>query len=215
MGINTAGLKVTFYNEGDVIFRQGDPGEVMYILVSGAVELRMKVEKGEKLLKCVETPHDFFGEMALVDGSPRSATAIAVKPTKLIVVDEAQFEKIATTNGSFAWKIIQVLSQRIRNSNLQISELIEFGIRERVQRGMTDYALKFGEKIYTGGLKVSLPGVKDWLNTRLGISRADIESVLFKLLKDEVISYAPTSIKTKDFVVLPEEFIRANNRRSS
>jgi hypothetical protein len=80
---------------------------------------------------------------------------------------------------------------------------------------MTDYALKFGEKIYTGGLKISLPGVKEWLNTRIGISRTDIESVLFKLLKDEIISYAPTSIKTKDFVVLPEEFIRANNRRSS
>jgi|YNPMSStandDraft_1061717.scaffolds.fasta_scaffold02783_6 CRP/FNR family cyclic AMP-dependent transcriptional regulator len=214
MGMDTRGLSVAFFNEGDVIFRQGDPGDVMYILVSGAVELRIKVEKGEKLLKCVDTPHDFFGEMALVDGSPRSATAIAVKPTKLIVVDEAQFEKIVLTNGKFAWKIIQVLSQRIRNSNLQISELIELGLRDRVQRGMTDYALKFGEKIYTGGLKIPIQGLKEWLNTRLGIALTDIDSVLFRLLKDETISYAPTSTKTKDYIVLSEEFIRANNRRS-
>ncbi|MCX7787729.1 MAG: Crp/Fnr family transcriptional regulator [Spirochaetes bacterium] len=214
MGIDTRGLSVAFFNEGDVIFRQGDPGNVMYILVSGAVELRIKVEKGEKLLKCVDTPHDFFGEMALVDGSPRSATAIAVKPTKLIVVDETQFEKIVLTNGKFAWKIIQVLSQRIRNSNMQISELVELGLRERVQRGMTDYALKFGEKIYTGGLKIPIQGVKEWLNTRLGIAMTDIDSVIFRLLKDETISYAPTSTKTKDHIVLSEEFIRANNRRS-
>jgi len=214
MGMDTRGLSVAFFNEGDIIFRQGDPGDVMYILVSGAVELRIKVEKGEKLLKCVDTPHDFFGEMALVDGSPRSATAIAVKPTKLIVVDEAQFEKIVLTNGKFAWKIIQVLSQRIRNSNLQISELIELGLRDRVQRGMTDYALKFGEKIYTGGLKIPIQGLKEWLNTRLGIALTDIDSVLFRLLKDETISYAPTSTKTKDYIVLSEEFIRANNRRS-
>lgn len=214
MGMDTRGLSVSFFNEGDVIFRQGDPGDVMYILVSGAVELRIKVEKGEKLLKCVDTPHDFFGEMALVDGSPRSATAIAIKPTKLIVVDEAQFEKIVMNNGKFAWKIIQVLSQRIRNSNLQISELVELGLRERVQRGMADYALKFGEKIYTGGLKIPIQGVKEWVNTRLGIALTDIDSVLFRLLKDETISYPPTSTKTKDFIVLTEEFIRANNRRS-
>ncbi|MFQ3619775.1 MAG: Crp/Fnr family transcriptional regulator [Spirochaetales bacterium] len=214
MGIDTSGLKVTFFNEGDVIFRQGDPGDVMYILVSGAVELRIKVEKGEKLIKTVDTPHDFFGEMALVDGSPRSATAIAVKPTKLIVVDETQFEKIVLSNGKFAWKIIQVLSQRIRNSNLQISELVELGVRERIQRGMTDYALKYGEKIYTGGLKIPLEGVKEWLNTRLGIARSDSESVIFRLLKEETISYAPTSIKTKDYIVLPEAFIKANDRRS-
>lgn len=214
MGFDTRGLTVAFFNEGEVIFRQGDPGNVMYILVSGAVELRIKVEKGEKLLKCVDTPHDFFGEMALVDGSPRSATAIAIKPTKLIVVDEAQFEKIVMTNGKFAWKIIQVLSQRIRNSNMQISELVELGLRERVQRGMTDYALKFGEKIYTGGLKIPIQGVKEWLNTRLGIALTDIDSVIFRLLKDETISYAPTSTKTKDYIVLNEEFIRANNRRS-
>lgn len=214
MGMDTRGLTVAFFNEGEVIFRQGDPGDVMYILVSGVVELRIKVEKGEKLLKCVDTPHDFFGEMALVDGSPRSASAIAVKPTKLIVVDEAQFEKIVLNNGKFAWKIIQVLSQRIRNSNMQISELVELGMRERVQRGMTDYALKFGEKIYTGGLKVSLQGVKEWLNTRLGIAFTDIDSVIFRLLKDETISYAPTSTKTKDYIVLSEEFMRANNRRS-
>ena len=214
MGMDTRGLSVAFFNEGDIIFRQGDPGDVMYILVSGAVELRIRVEKGEKLLKCVDTPHDFFGEMALVDGSPRSATAIAVKPTKLIVVDEAQFEKIVLSNGKFAWKIIQVLSQRIRNSNMQISELVELGLRDRVQRGMTDYALKFGEKIYTGGLKIPIQGVKEWLNTRLGIALTDIDSVLFRLLKDETISYAPTSTKTKDYIVLSEEFIRANNRRS-
>lgn len=214
MGFDTRGLTVAFFNEGEVIFRQGDPGNVMYILVSGAVELRIKVEKGEKLLKCVDTPHDFFGEMALVDGSPRSATAIAIKPTKLIVVDEAQFEKIVMTNGKFAWKIIQVLSQRIRNSNMQISELVELGLRERVQRGMTDYALKFGEKIYTGGLKIPIQGVKEWLNTRLGIALTDIDSVIFRLLKDEIISYAPTSTKTKDYIILSEEFIRANNRRS-
>jgi len=214
MGMDTRGLSVAFFNEGDIIFRQGDPGDVMYILVSGAVELRIKVEKGEKLLKCVDTPHDFFGEMALLDGSPRSATAIAVKPTKLIVVDEAQFEKIVLSNGKFAWKIIQVLSQRIRNSNMQISELVELGLRDRVQRGMTDYALKFGEKIYTGGLKIPIQGVKEWLNTRLGIALTDIDSVIFRLLKDETITNAPTSAKTKDYIVLSEEFIRANNRRS-
>lgn len=209
-----ADYKSVCFKPGDVIFKEGEPGKVMYILVQGAVDLKKKVDKGETVLKTVDTPNDFFGEMALVDDRPRSATAIAAKPTKLVVVDETIFDNLIMTNGKFALKVIKVLSERIRNSNYQITELIETGQKERIHRGMADYALRFGEKIFNGGQKVNIEEMKSWINSHLGIPKSDLDNHLYRLLKDETVSYAPTSVKTKDHVVLPEDFLKAFNRRA-
>ncbi len=185
----------------------------MYILLSGAVDLKKKVDRGEKVLKTVDAPNDFFGEMALIDGRPRSATAVAVKPSKLLVIDESSFEKIILTNGRFALKVIKVLSDRIRNSNFQITDLIETGPRERIQRGMADFAIRYGEKIFNGGTKIPVEGMKTWINSHLGIQKEEIDLHLFRLVKDETVSYAPSSAKTKDNIVLSEDFVRTYNRR--
>lgn len=206
--------KVESCRPEQIIFREGEPGKVMYILLSGAVDLKKKVEKGEKVLKTVDTPNDFFGEMALIDDRPRSATAVATKPTKLLLVDESSFENIILTNSKFALKVIKVLSERIRNSNFQITELIETGLKERIQRGMADFAIRKGEKIFSGALKVPIEAMTEWMNSHLGIQRTDIDNQLFKLLKDETVQYAPTSAKTKDSIVLSEDFIRTYNRRA-
>jgi CRP/FNR family transcriptional regulator/CRP/FNR family cyclic AMP-dependent transcriptional regulator len=113
------------YGKGDVIFKEGEKGDLMYVLLEGAVELKMKVEGGETVIKTVDTPNDFFGEMTLLDERPRSATAIASLPTKVLAVDGPTFESMILSNGKFALKIIKVLAARIRRSNVQISELIE------------------------------------------------------------------------------------------
>lgn len=203
----------TNYEAGGIIFREGEVGELMYILVEGAVELRKKVEGGETVLKIVETPNEFFGEMAIIDGRPRSATAIASRRTRLIQVDESVFENLILSNPSFALTIIKTLSARIRSSNVQISELIETIPRERVARGMTDFALRHGEKIFDGGIKVRVEDMRAWINSHLGLTLDDIDSNLARFLKGETIRYAATSAKTREHVVLPEGFVRDNDRR--
>lgn len=201
------------FESGDVIFREGDEGDLMYILVSGAVELRKKVEGGEAVLKVIETPKEFFGEMALIDGRPRSATAVASRRTRLIVVDESVFENMVLGNPSFALTIIKALSARIRSSNVQISELIETVPRERVARGMADFALRYGEKIFDGGYKVEVAAMRAWINTHLGLPLDEIDASAVRLLRNEVIRYAATSAQTKEHVVLPEPFVKQNDRR--
>jgi len=203
------------YEPGEVIFREDDPGSEMYILREGAVELRKKVDQGEKLLKVIDTQNSFFGEMALIDGKPRSATAVAIKKTKLIIVNEDTFERLILSNGDFALKIIKVLSERIRNTNIELSEVVAEDTKERLCRGMTDFALQHGERIFNGGLKIDIAAMKEWINSHIGLSKRDIETVLFKLLKNQEIEYAPTSAKTKDHVVLPEKFVQIYNRRKA
>lgn len=202
------------YRPGEVIFEENDEGKEMFILVSGAVELKKKAVSGETLLKLVDTPNDFFGEMALVDRSPRSAAAVAVEDTEVIVVDQPTFENLVLTNGKFALKIIKILSDRIRTSNLQITELVSEVPQERCIRGMVDFALKYGEQIFNGGYKINITEMSNWINSHAGLSRKEIGNCLFKLLRAKEIDYAPTSGKTKEDIVLPEVFVGRFDRRN-
>ncbi|MDX9957662.1 MAG: Crp/Fnr family transcriptional regulator [Spirochaetia bacterium] len=201
------------FEAGSVIFKEGDKGALMYILVKGCVELRKKVEGGETVLKLVKTPNEFFGEMSLIDGRPRSATAVASEKTSLITVDDTIFDNMVLSNPKFALTIIKTLSARIRSSNVQISELIETIPRERTARGMVDFALQQGEKIFDGGYKVHVETMRSWVNSHTGIAFDDFDACLARFIKNEAVRYAATSVKTKEHVVLTETFVRENNRR--
>ncbi len=201
------------FEPGDLIFKEGEAGDLMYVLLEGSVDLKKKVERGETVLKTVDTPNDFFGEMALLDDRPRSATAVATKRTKVLAVDGPTFESMIIANGKFALKIIKILAARIRRSNDQVSELIETMPKERMARGMVDFALRHGEKIHEGGIKVNVEAMKAWINGHLGSAPDEIEASIYRLLKDETIAWAPTSAKSKECLVLPQEFIKANDRR--
>jgi CRP/FNR family transcriptional regulator, cyclic AMP receptor protein len=205
---------VKLFEPGDVIFKEGDDGDLMYVLLEGVVELKKKVERGENVIKTVDTPNDFFGEMALLDDRPRSASAIATKKTRVLAVDGPTFESMIVANGKFALKIIKVLSARIRRSNDQVSELIETMPKERIARGMVDFAVRHGEKIHEGGIKVNAEAMKAWVNTHLGAAQNEIDAAIYHLLKDESISWAPTSAKTKENIVLPDNFVKNNDRRT-
>jgi CRP/FNR family cyclic AMP-dependent transcriptional regulator len=205
---------VKSFEPGDIIFKEGEKGDLMYVLLEGAVELKMKVERGEAVLKTVDTPNDFFGEMALLDDRPRSASAIAAKKTRALAVDGPTFESMILSNGKFALKIIKILTARIRRSNDQVSDLIETMPKERIARGMTDFALRHGEPIHEGAIKVNVESMKAWVNGHLGAAQDEIEAAIYRLLKDEAVVWAPTSAKTKENLVLPADFIKANDRRT-
>lgn len=206
--------KILEYNTGDIVFKEQQKGEEMFILLEGAVELRKKVGTSEQLLKVVNRPNDFFGEMALIDGNPRSAAAIVTAPTKLVKVDQPSFEKMILSNGQFALKVIKILSERIRTSNVHISELAAEMPKERCIRGMVDYAVKHGEKIFNEGLKVNTAEMSEWVNSHMGVTKKEIANCLYKMISGKDIEYAPTSAATKEEIVLPKEFVQRHDRRA-
>jgi CRP/FNR family cyclic AMP-dependent transcriptional regulator len=94
---------------GDVIFEEGDTGTEMYGVVSGRVELR----GGGRVLRTLEVD-DVFGEMAIVDSSPRSATAVAVVDTELAVVNRHRFLFLVHETPTFALQVMSAMGERIR-----------------------------------------------------------------------------------------------------
>jgi len=97
---------------GDIIFNAGDEGHEMYIIRSGKVEIRI----GGQLVDTVG-PNQVFGEMALIDGSRRSATAIAIEDSLIVAVSERQFLFMVQQTPFFALNVMRTLAARLRNAN--------------------------------------------------------------------------------------------------
>jgi rubredoxin/signal-transduction protein with cAMP-binding, CBS, and nucleotidyltransferase domain len=117
---------IKVYQKSDIIFKENSKGEEMYILRSGRVRLVLEDEKGEAEVNTVEQPGEFFGEMALIDTSPRAATAIADENnTQLEVLDRENFLKMIREHPEFALNIMHELSNRVRLGNVLYLEVIE------------------------------------------------------------------------------------------
>ena len=102
------------FADGGVIFVKGDRGEFAYLVRSGEVEIRGSGHAFE-----VVGPGGLFGEMALIDGGPRSASAVARKATELVVVDKPTFVRLLGEVPDFALKVMQLLTARLRAANIR------------------------------------------------------------------------------------------------
>lgn len=103
------------FGNGDVIFGEGSVGKHMYVVVSGRVDIRMKAGDGEAVVATLGKG-ELFGEMALVDSLPRSASAIAVgDETSVVEIDHPQFAYLVGQQPAFALIILKALSLRLRD----------------------------------------------------------------------------------------------------
>jgi CRP-like cAMP-binding protein len=103
------------YRKSEVIFEEGSTGSEMYLIHSGRVLLSVRQDEAKQTPLVILNPGDFFGEMALVDDSPRSATASAVEDdTELIVMDRARFLFMVRQQPEFALSLMHTLCQRLR-----------------------------------------------------------------------------------------------------
>ena len=97
---------------GDVIFREGDKADELFVIKSGHV----RIQVGNRTMADLTTDN-IFGEMALIDSEPRSATAVAITDVELVPVSEKQFLFLVTQTPYFALRVMRILAQRLRVTN--------------------------------------------------------------------------------------------------
>jgi len=97
------------YAQGEVIFREGEPGDLMYAVIEGEVEIKT----GERLIERTGEG-GVVGELALIDRGPRSASAVAATPCVLAPIDEKQFQFMVQETPFFALQVMRVLAERLR-----------------------------------------------------------------------------------------------------
>ena len=103
------------YKAGETVFREGDDGYVMYVVLDGAVKLSVTGRSVEKVVK-----GGVFGEMALIDASPRSATAVAATDCMLVSVTAERFKTLIQETPGFALEIMAVMASRLRSMDRRI-----------------------------------------------------------------------------------------------
>ncbi len=108
---------------GAVVFEEGDPGSRMYVIQAGEVRIVKRVGAREITLAHLG-PGEAFGEMALLEGQPRSATAVVEAPSRILEIDQAAFDDLVRRNGEIALRLLRRLSARLREANRQIRNFV-------------------------------------------------------------------------------------------
>lgn len=110
------------YRPGEIIVKQGEIGDCMYVIQDGAVDV-LKEENGVQTV--VDTMHtgDIFGEMAIIDHTVRSSTVRASTPVRILTIDKKTFIRRVQEDPSLALSVLKVMSQRVRNLDLEVAAL--------------------------------------------------------------------------------------------
>ena len=116
------------YESNDVIFEEGAPGDAMFIIDSGRVKISQKVGQEENVL-AIMGEGEFFGEMAFLDGGPRSATATALEKTALLEIESGAFDKSLREKNNIASQVLaniaRAVSERLRTTDSRLAVLYE------------------------------------------------------------------------------------------
>jgi uncharacterized membrane protein len=133
------------FSAGQTIFRLGDPGGAMHVVLSGRVEVTVLDEDRKPVMLSALGPGEIFGELSLLDGETRSATAVAVEPTRTFLIDRDDLERLFARRPHAALDVLAVLSRRLRRTD----DLL----RQRVARNpneVLDQRATLGDRVADG-----------------------------------------------------------------
>jgi len=117
-----SGVLGTVYRDGEVILREGEVGDCMYVVQAGRVEV-IKEKAGDPIRLAVHGEGDFFGEMALVEHDVRSATVRALGEARILTVDKKTFLRRIHEDPSLAFRILQKMASRIRALDAEVARM--------------------------------------------------------------------------------------------
>jgi CRP/FNR family cyclic AMP-dependent transcriptional regulator len=158
------------YRPRATIFQKGDPGASMMAVVRGRVKICTYSAGGQELLLNIVDRGGLFGEIALLDGQPRSADAVAMEDTELLVLERNRLMPFLNANPEIAIRLIAVLCQRLRQTSEALEDALLRDAPSRVARGLLRLAAIFGKQ-ETGGMRLDIRLSQQQIANLIGISR--------------------------------------------
>lgn len=125
---------------GKAIFRQDDPGSSLYVIESGVVKVQRTSPEGKEVILAILGPGDFFGELALLDGEPRSADAVAKEDTAVLVLERDDFIAFLDREPAVATKLLAALSRRLRRTDQLVQDAAFLDVPARLARALLQLA---------------------------------------------------------------------------
>ena len=165
------------FREGEAIFQQGDPGQMLYLVESGQVRIYVQDEEGQETSVTLCGPGDMFGELAVIDGLPRSASAVAMDNTVVSILSRDRFRLHMRNSPQLALNFMKLLSVRVRYSTQQVSSLTLLDTPGRLARKLLELAHDHGQA-EPGGVHINLTLTQSDLASLIGATRESVNKAL-------------------------------------
>ncbi|QBD78629.1 Crp/Fnr family transcriptional regulator [Ktedonosporobacter rubrisoli] len=175
------------FRAGEVIFHRDDPGQVLYVIKEGKVKICLISPDGQEISLVVFGKGEYFGELALLDGLPRSADAIALEKVECYTLQRSDFHNAIMKNPKIAIQVLEVLSKRLRSTDQQVEDLIFLDVYGRVAKKLLELAETHGVQV-EGGTLIDVRLTQQELASMVGASRESVNKVLGYFTDKQFIS---------------------------
>ncbi len=172
------------YSKGTLIFSEGDASDGMFLIREGQVKVFMSDESGKEMQIALLGPGEIVGEVASLDGQPRTASVSAVQNTKVAKIGMNEFRQFIEDNSDMALEIIQILTSRIRDHATSISNLAFKNVYGRVIWLLEKHSSRNEDGTFTVNRRFTQQDIADMV----GSSREMVSRVVSELVKGEYIS---------------------------
>ncbi len=184
---------------GATIMVAGDQTDSLYIILSGRLKVMMSDAEGKEVILSILGPGEFFGEMGLIDDSPRSASVLAIEPCELLSIAKRDFNKCLADNFEMAMAVMRGLVRRLREADRKIGSLALLDVYGRVARLLLDMADTVdGQKMVTKRLP------KQDIAKMIGASREMVSRVMKDLQLGGYIEMRGSTIVLHESILLPD-----------
>ncbi len=177
------------------IFDKGDPGDCLYAVLKGQIAIRTSSTDGKTMLLNILNSGDILGEIGLLDGRERTASAAALGPTELYRIDRADFIPFLERHPRLCTRMMIVLCERLRWVSENIEDAVFHDVPRRLARKLLYLADAYGQSS-PSGLRITQPLSQEALANMLGVTREMVNKSLSALRKSGIVTYA------KGFIVI-------------
>ncbi len=183
-----AHLKRRNYRPNETIFHKDDAGTTMYIINEGTVKISVPSEVGSEMILSILGSGDFFGELSLFDGNPRSATAISAGPTEVFVLHREDFIDFVSKHPRVSLGVIRALSGRIRRTDNLVEDVVFLDIPARLAKKLLELSRTHGKKQPNGTVEIELRLTQQDIANMLGTTRESVNRQLVNFQERGFIS---------------------------
>lgn len=198
-----ATTRLANYAATDTIFRKGDDGSSMMAVIRGRVKICSRSADGKELVLNILGPGGLFGEIALLDGEPRTADAVALEETDLLVLERARFIPILAAHPDMALRLLGVMCKRLRQTNESLEDMLFLQAPSRLARSLLRLVPTFGKPAPDGTL-LDIKLSQQQLASLVGISRESVNKQLREWQREGLIVLTRNVITLRDKAALEE-----------
>ncbi|HEY8238629.1 MAG TPA: Crp/Fnr family transcriptional regulator [Candidatus Limnocylindrales bacterium] len=191
------------YRRGEVIFHEGDPGDSLHVVVEGRVKITRESADGDEAIVVILSPGDSFGELVLLDGAPRSATATAMDATETLTMSRATFVELIDGASPFRWQALTGVARRIRRLTDQLAEVHFLDLAGRLALQLTRLAEEAAPG-QTSDVRLSRSLTQSDLAAMVGGTRQRVNQILGDFADEGLVSVDAGGMTIRDLERLRE-----------